>query len=102
MKKLALYLDSLDVESFDTIALGRDARGTVHGLGTEMTICWGLCGQATAGLCGPGTGGGYTYDAYAMDCISYAVPCDATLVPTNCASENTCAETGCRDSVTAC
>lgn len=111
MRKLKLDLDALAVDSFDTLA-SQERKGTVVGLAThvspcqptEYTRCWGLCGETeNTGLrCPAWTAETCTYDPYAIDCISYAEPCDASMVPTNCPSDPTCYYTTCRDSVTAC
>ena len=114
MKKLALDLDSLVVESFDTMTGAREQRGTVHARETHVSPCeytqrkhcWGLCGVHTEGgeitcyACNQSET--CTYDAYSPECVSYAEPCDPSMVPTNCPSEPTCYAAGCRDSHTAC
>ena len=112
MKKLALDLESLVVESFDTMDIGRE-RGTVHGRETHVSPCEPTAMTRCLGECGEYTQGGgitcygcnhtetCTYNEYAAECQSYAVQCEPSMVPTNCPSEPTCYPY-CRDSVTAC
>jgi hypothetical protein len=78
----------LAVESFNT-AGGDDERGTVHAhdsIGPNTNCC------------------PFTYNPGMWECYSYAEPCPASQVPTNCTdSERThyvC--DSCRDSYTAC
>lgn len=89
MKKLQLCADDLKVESFET-SDGDSARGTVR---AHDTI-----GPATECGCG------YTYNPGAVECWSYAQPCEASRVPTNCTDSQPtnyyC--DSCRDSITAC
>jgi hypothetical protein len=83
MRKLRLEIDELRVETFDTDARG-DGRGTVHGRsGTEMTRCFGLCGEHTEEAFGCGGGGteGCTMNPYIDDCYSYAQQCPPTQYP---------------------
>jgi hypothetical protein len=83
MRKLRLEIDELRVETFDTDARG-DGKGTVHGRsGTEMTRCFGLCGDDTEGAFGCGGGGteGCTLNVYDDFCYSYAQQCPMTVIP---------------------
>ena len=42
MKKLALAIEDLAVESFDTAGIGDDGRGTVKGHETGMRTCYDM------------------------------------------------------------
>lgn len=85
MKKIALNLEDLAVDSFATGGTN-DRLGTVHAHGTEMTVCVGLCGgydETEAGGCeSPTRDGcvyptaayhscepGQTYDEYTCHCL---------------------------------
>jgi hypothetical protein len=89
MKKMRLHLSDVDVESFSVLPPEEFRGRTVVAHVTDF--------QQTCQC-------GYTYDPFALDCVSYAEPCEASMVPTNCTpSEPTnyyC--DSCRDSVTAC
>lgn len=94
MRKLTLDLDQISVESFDTMAPGRRARGTVQG--QEYTInpcdtvipptqngavsgCWGTgCDNSGGDNCG---GLGTHTDPYG-DCVTYTQGNDETCI--NC------------------
>ena len=55
MKKIALDMDRLQVESFSTTDAERDARGTVHGHWSQMGTCDGRVATCQyGGTCGPG------------------------------------------------
>ncbi|HEX5872656.1 MAG TPA: hypothetical protein VFY65_19635 [Longimicrobium sp.] len=84
--KLQLHAEDLRVESFETQGAA-NARGTVHGHNTlEGYECM------------------YTHNAGAVECWSYANPCEASRVPTNCTDSQPTHYVcdSCRDSITAC
>ncbi|HEX6749263.1 MAG TPA: hypothetical protein VF092_18340 [Longimicrobium sp.] len=83
MKKLRLEMERLQVESFET-AEAVMRFGTVRARsGTEMTICFGLCGEHTeeAFGCGGADTEGCTNNPYIDDCYSYAQQCPMTVYP---------------------
>ena len=66
MKKIALDLAHLRVESFETVAAERAERGTVHGHWSQMGTCDGRVATCQYnGTCGPG--------CYTQKCTVY--PC---------------------------
>lgn len=50
MKKLALNLDKLEVQTFETVSQ-IDERGTVFGHGTRATRCYSECNACTYTNC---------------------------------------------------
>lgn len=104
MKKLTLNLDALTVDSFSTVGNDKRKDGTVFAFTDRYTDCWGLCGENTKDgglMCGVNSET-CTMNPADLYCISYAVECEPSMVPTNCPSEPTCYATTCRDSRTAC
>ena len=111
MKKFKLNLDDLHVQSFDTTpAAGTGSRGTVYGAGsqgsqsncgTEMTVCFGLCGgklsfatdddACNTIACGGGGGGGSVGPTCQATCNG---TCDGTCTCANDTAMNTCAGFG--------
>ena len=86
MKKLALNLDGLAVQSFETQSTARP-RGTVHGAEwTEPTSCWidtdvvscgGSCDHTYCNeTCAGGGCGGSGYNS--CRCVTQAITCEAT------------------------
>lgn len=47
MKKLALKLEDLSVDSFDTVGARDKKRGTVVAHDTEKSVCWGCNPEQT-------------------------------------------------------
>ena len=96
MKKLRLRIDELAVDSFGISEPGL-LSGTVNARsGTDMTVCWGLCGEwsvdggITCGACAESET--CTQNPYAIDCVSYAAACPLTE-----ASGWTCGGSGCTE-----
>lgn len=82
MKKIALDMETLRVESFETTAAAADRKGTVHAAGeSEDTGCESQ-GLTYCGSCGP------------TDCLdpSCGPPCEPTF-PSSC--EGTCMGESC-------
>jgi hypothetical protein len=103
MKKLTLRLEELAVDSFDPVPRGAAGSGTVFGHFTEALDC--THDPAYCNSFGPQTRCcAYTYDPIMAECYSYAEPCPASAVPTNCTNSQPtnyyC--DSCRDSITAC
>jgi hypothetical protein len=67
MKKIRMDLDRLHVDTFETSAEERDARGTVHGQWSQRGTCDGVVGTCQyGGTCGPGCG---TVGCTAIQCV---------------------------------
>jgi hypothetical protein len=100
MKKLALRLEELAVDSFDPVPRSGAVPGTVFGRNTAEFNCSFECTQGQQTLCGCT----YTYNPALMECLSYAEPCSPSNVPTNCTNSQPTnfACDSCRDSITAC
>ena len=98
MKKLRL--EELAVDSFDPVPRSPAGTGTVFGRNTAELDCSVDCASV-----GPQTNCcAYTYNPAMAVCFSYAEPCSASHVPTNCTDSQPtnwyC--DSCRDSITAC
>ena len=101
MKKLTLRLEELAVDSFDPVPRSAALPGTVFGRNTAELDCTAL----DCGTIGPQTQCcAYTYNPAMAECFSYAEPCSASHVPTNCTNSQPTnyACDSCRDSITAC
>jgi hypothetical protein len=91
MRKLSLKLDELQVETFETVALGRGA-GTVNAHETFESEC----------VCGTGGGGGSAESCTACGCDTPGYTCEDRCWPETQAPQTTEAEVAARAAVIAC